>query len=608
MLISQINKLLKSNVISYNIGNHGKTACHLFYIIHRKIFRNFTVMMKTRNIILILTIILTVALTACRNSESELQRLDAEANGFMSTYSKEGLDSLGNLMLEKARRSGNKKYEAKAHFYLSYFTPDLTEKEIAAKLRHLNTAERIADEIQNDTLLLYIYNQRGVYEISTSYTAATAQYWFTRSIEKAAGLKDRKYSIPAEMNMSEACRFNGDTIGIRYDKDLFEYAKTTDNNNLKFLAGLHCAVYYAATVSDTAELRPYIDAMRPMSKEYPGAVEMVYAKFFMNNGNYVEAERFMRLSQPDNYADFSILYADILNHLGRYRESDLWAEKAIPSRYSVNFNDYGRLLRLRADNMAALGYHEEAFSRQKEYEAFRDSVSELKNLDLSKRYKAEFNVVIKDREISEQKMRIRNMSLMISAIILFVIFAAVAYYLWHRRRNRFYHDIVRQNREFIERQNIMSERLARRDARIQELEASLTDNSGRQSKISDEKANEIFDRIQNLADDKQVWRDVNITREAFADMVGCNRSYFSEVLKSKTGMSYSQFMNSCRIREAVKVLSDPNDTTPLKDLSAALGFLTIQTFYSAFRQNIGMSPNAFRKAAVDNGRQGDAGA
>lgn len=557
---------------------------------------------KDKVIGLFLFSILSIISFSCSNAkkEAELKKLDTEAQKSMGSFHKQGIDSLASLLLQKSQLEHAKKYESKAHFYMSYFTPDMSKKTIEQKLRHLDIAERIADEIQNDTLLVYIYNQRGAYELSINYNITTSQYWFNRSIEKASTLNNREFSIPAEMNMSEACRMNGDTIGIRYDQNLFDYAQDTDNTLLKFLAGLHCAVYYAEVVNDTTELRPYIDAMRSLQKEYPGTIEMIYARYYLKQGNYSQAEHFISLARPDNYADFQILYAEILNKLGRYAESDAWTEKVIPNRKLINFKDYGKMLRIRVDNMSAKGNQKEAFLRLKEYEAFRDSVNLLKNLDLTKRYQIEFGVALKDREISEQKLHIRNMTIIITAIIFFVICAALGYFLWHRRRNRFYKDIVRQNRDFIKLQNLMSDRIARRESKIQELESSLTDNPTKQSKISDQKADEIFDKIQHLADNKQVWRNVDITREAFADMVGCNRTYFSEVLKAKTGMSYSQFMNSCRIREAMKVLSNPEDKTPLKELSSQLGFLTIQTFYSAFKNQIGMSPAAYRKAALDS--------
>lgn len=579
-------------------------------------------------VIFTLSVLIVSILVSCTGKESDpdLKRLDSEATLSMSTYAKDNLDSIANLLLDKARSKSNKVYEGKAHFYLSSFKFGLSETEKKLRLRHLDIAEKIADATDNDTLRSMVYNQRGVWELAESYSPATAQYWFSRSIEIASRLKKRFYSIPAEMNMSEACRMSGDTIGIRYDRNLFDYAMRFNESLLKFTAGLHCASYYSSIVNDTSELSPYIGAMRLMEKEYPGAIEMIYAKFFYNKGRLKDAERYIRYARPENYPDFQILYAEILSGLGRFRESEHWTEMALPSRWHLSPTDYGRLLRLRASNMEALGNHKEAYARATEYEAFRDSLEQTKSLDLMKRYRIEYEVAAKDREISEQRMRIRSMVFVISAIVVFVVAIALGYYLWHRRRNRFYKDIVRQNREFIDRQDILDKSIARRDAIITELENRIhelqtkdieggdagTPDEGDADKnedepaegsvtaggLSDERSDEIFDRIRNLTDKEQVWRDTSITREAFARMAGCNRTYFTEVLKARTGMGYSQYMNSCRVREAVRVLSDPNNSIPLKELSAEIGFLTIQTFYSAFRQQIGMSPAAFRKAAL----------
>lgn len=590
----------------------------------------FTLKANTTIFTIILSVLISSVVASCsgRKDDTELARLDREATLSMSTLSKEDLDSIGHLLLKKARSERNRTYEGKAHFYLSSFRSGLSDDERKSRLDHLDSAEQIADDTDNDTLRSMVYNQRGVWELADSYSPATAQYWFSRSIEKASGLGKRFYSIPAEMNMSEAYRMSGDTIGIRYDKDLFEYAMKRDEPLLRFTAGLHCASYYATTANDTSELRLYIDAMRLMEKEFPGASEMVYAKFFFGKGRYLEAEHFISRSQPDNYPDFQILYAEILNKLGKFEESELLAQKAMQSRNSLSFYDFGKLLKIRAANMDALGNHREAYHRMGEYEDFRDSIARSRSLDLMKRYRIEYEVAAKDREILEQRIRMRTMTFTISAIVTLAIVAALFYFLWNRRRNRFYKDIVRQNREFIDRQDLLEKSIARRDSIISDLEARLkilhkeglpqasdndssTEESGikdesvadvptLQRGLSDERIDEFFDRILTLCDKEQVWRDTSITRDSFAARVGCNRTYLTEVIKAKTGMGYSQYMNSCRIREAVRVLSDPDNSVQLKELSAKIGFMTIQTFYSTFRQQIGMSPAAFRKSAIDD--------
>ena len=108
----------------------------------------------------------------------------------------------------------------------------------------------------------------------------------------------------------------------------------------------------------------------------------------------------------------------------------------------------------------------------------------------------------------------------------------------------------------------------------------------------------IFLRIRRYVDEEQIWRDVTITRDRFAELAGCNRTYFTEVIKAKTGMNYSHLINSSRVQEAVRVLSFPESDISIAELSKQLGFLSVQTFYSAFRSVVGMSPAAYRKTAL----------
>lgn len=250
--------------------------------------------MELRKLISYVLIVAGICLMAVgcsgRGNRSELAELDHKANLSMSSNDKEGLDSLASLLLEKAREHHEEILEGKAHFYLSSFSQNLPEDVTRIKLRHLDKAQEIAEKNNNDSLLTFVYNQRGVWELGQYRHAVTAQYWFAKSMEHASRLDSRALSIPAEMNMSEACRIAGDTIGINYDLRLFDYASQQKEPLLRFVAGMHCAMYYAPLVADTAELQPYVRAMRSMEKEYPGASEYVYAIFYFSHADYEKAE------------------------------------------------------------------------------------------------------------------------------------------------------------------------------------------------------------------------------------------------------------------------------------------------------------------------------
>lgn len=308
----------------------------------------------------------------------------------------------------------------------------------------------------------------------------------------------------------------------------------------------------------------------------------------------------MKEADPSRYSYFSILYAEILSGLGNYDESDKWLDASEKGLSAMLFPDWkSRIVRLRAQNASGRGDMQAAFTYQKRYEAMRDTADMLNMRDLSKRYNVEYEVNLKDRQIADQKQHLQKIKIRFSwAIALFVLISA-AYMIYNWRRRRFYRDIVRQNLDFMKRQKVYEQTLAEYEANTAEkCEKEVTPpEDGNSAKLHEMKLAEIFAKIRELAEEKQLWRDVNISRDSFADMVGCNRTYFSEAIKAGAGMSYTQYMNSLRIREAMKVLSDPANNTPLKDLSRQLGFLTLANFYASFKKEIGMSPAAFRKTA-----------
>lgn len=551
--------------------------------------RNFVVM------ILCMVVFMSSCTGRKSSVDAELKSIDRQANAEMSTLDKAGLDSLGNLLLRRAKAKNDLRMQGRAHLYLSAFMPSVSDSLKKAKQHHLDLAENIAVRIHDDTLLCYVYNQRGVWELG-SMSPQTSQYWFQKSMAQAAKIGSRTLSIPAEVNLSEACRLSGDTLGIVYDQELLRYAKERKESLLQFTTAMHCANYYAISAGDTAVIRPFIDAMRPMEADFPGIIEMTYARFYFHHGNFREAEKLIKKASPENYNDKMLLYARILTSLGKFDESEMWLDRIGENASLATFNDNLTIKKLRAVNSRGLGNSDKAYQRMMEYDVYRDSIDRALAADRMKRAKIEYEVNIKDMKISNQRAHIRNLKFVILGIVSVFLTGIVFYYIWQRRRNKFYKDIVRQNRSFIERQDLLMEEISRRDSHIESLR-SIGMPKERPNMVSQDHADEIFRKIQELTLKSEIWRDVTVTRDNFADLCGCNRTYMSDVIKKKTGMGYSQYMNYCRIKEAVRVLSDPADSTSLKELSKQLGFLTIQTFYSVFKKEIGISPAAFRKTA-----------
>lgn len=121
--------------------------------------------------------------------------------------------------------------------------------------------------------------------------------------------------------------------------------------------------------------------------------------------------------------------------------------------------------------------------------------------------------------------------------------------------------------------------------------------SGDNSTIPPELYRRLRIDFERLMTDKSVYTDNLITKEKIARRLGTNRTYFSRFINDCYKMSFTRLVNSFRIKEAVRLLSDPDISLPLKTISEQLGFNSQSTFYSQFQEATGMTPAAFRNKA-----------
>ena len=79
----------------------------------------------------------------------------------------------------------------------------------------------------------------------------------------------------------------------------------------------------------------------------------------------------------------------------------------------------------------------------------------------------------------------------------------------------------------------------------------------------------------------------------YARLQNLNASYFSQVIKSKTGKSSSKWIAEKSIAFSKSFLK--NTSTPIKEISYTLGFSETAHFSNFFKKNMGISPTNYRK-------------
>ena len=95
----------------------------------------------------------------------------------------------------------------------------------------------------------------------------------------------------------------------------------------------------------------------------------------------------------------------------------------------------------------------------------------------------------------------------------------------------------------------------------------------------------------------------NINLQSAAELSGFSYSYASHCFSEKTGMTFTDYLNSVRVGEARILLEKTNML--IGDISERTGFGSVNTFMRNFRKYTGTTPDAYRKAAAQKNAAGE---
>ena len=158
-------------------------------------------------------------------------------------------------------------------------------------------------------------------------------------------------------------------------------------------------------------------------------------------------------------------------------------------------------------------------------------------------------------------------------------------------KNRLYKNIVMQHTKAIAREDELRRQIDTLSA------GAAQEAKGHATKMAEGKSETLYRSLCAMMEKERLYADNQLNRESLAGKLGTNRTYLSQVITENSGMSYPQFINTYRVNEAVRVLSDKQKADyPLKQLCFDIGFSSLSTFYKIFKEQVGITPSAYRKS------------
>lgn len=140
---------------------------------------------------------------------------------------------------------------------------------------------------------------------------------------------------------------------------------------------------------------------------------------------------------------------------------------------------------------------------------------------------------------------------------------------------------------------------------LEELARNLTDCCINICNIlNDERENWNLRTVFSLKEyAEQYYTLPDVSLSAAADWVGLSKDYAGRLFKSAMGVSFNDYLNQMRMKQAYLLLTETGDT--ISEISERIGIANHSYFYTLFRKYHGMTPSDCRRYYQVCVRQGD---
>lgn len=480
-----------------------------------------------------------------------------------------------------------------AQSYLKIDMPDST-------IVFLESVTSLAEKTGDKNAFSVIYNTYGLYTLNYSLNYNKALDYFMQAMECADEIENKRRYIVILNNLAHTNTLRADTAGLKYALEVYETGKKTDNKFFIYAGAGNSTAQYLLRKDYKTALQ-YIEEAVALSADFEGKGEVytLYADVLAALGRDKEAERYYHLALETVPYEDAAAVAGLCRSYGNYlMDKKLYAQAAEVYRRGIEIsleNDhylYRHTLYLGlSEAYGKLGNKDEEIRNFRIYHSLSDSIFNAEKERSLNEMWVKYETEKRQKELKDKELLLvkESRKLQVSVlIILLLVIAAGAFLLLYHRKNRMYEQLVRQHQDYLQREKRYR----------YSVTAGNTDGQKAHDPTDDGKRETLFRKIESLMEEKKVYRDKEITVDKLAEELQSNRSYISAAINQYAGISFKNYINSLRIADAVSVLSDPSDETPVKQLSDDLGFNNLTSFYRAFQKETGVPPSHYRREVI----------
>ncbi|MGH1365594.1 MAG: helix-turn-helix domain-containing protein [Calditrichia bacterium] len=119
------------------------------------------------------------------------------------------------------------------------------------------------------------------------------------------------------------------------------------------------------------------------------------------------------------------------------------------------------------------------------------------------------------------------------------------------------------------------------------------------SSLSNDSAEQLSEELQVLMEGKKLYLENGLKLQDLAQRLSISTNHLSQILNSKLNMSFFDFVNGYRVKEAQRLLiSTEHQHLTLLAIAFEAGFSSKSAFNKVFKETTGLTPSQFRRQNV----------
>lgn len=276
--------------------------------------------------------------------------------------------------------------------------------------------------------------------------------------------------------------------------------------------------------------------------------------------------------------------AECFMELGDWNRAKQWADTALSYiREHIHYTDphrareiypiLAKYYTIQGDKATASQYIDSLSQAHADY---RDEFNSMLLMRTRQELLAEKN---KAQEEKLHAQRVRILGLV--GITLATILALLIIWRLYRRKKAAYEKLSEQATRWAYAET------------VETLPATRVSKEARAHPSPDE--NSLVMKLHAIMSDGRRYTDPSLTLDSLAKEVGVNRNVLSGAINTVAGRNFNNFVNEYRVKEAVRVLSAPNNNIYIDEIYEQVGFNSRTSFYRAFKSFTGLSPTEYKR-------------